>query len=199
MSVGPKVFPSPTVVGSTTIGSRTRTIPPRTRKVARARGQVAGVARVTSRAVIDPPPRVTARGWSTPPGLVPRSRARGPGVAGGRPAPARSRCRSGRSRRLAAPVWASSKWALAYSIRPGTSAGSAVPGVAPGVGPGVAPGPGVGLGPGVGVGTGPGGAPASAASSRRRASPSVAAQTTWRGEATTMRVNSGNADPVDCR
>ena len=41
--------------------------------------------------------------------------------------------------------------------------------------------------------------PSSAASRRRSASPSDSAQTTWRGDATTMRVNSGNADPVDCR
>ena len=65
-------------------------------------------------------------------------------------------------------------------------------------GPGVAPGPGVGPGPGLGLGGGCG-FPASAASSRRRASPRVAAQTTWRGEASTIRVKAGNAEPVDWR
>jgi hypothetical protein len=74
--------------------------------------------------------------------------------------------------------------------------GAAVP-----LGRGVGVEPGAGVGPGVGVGVGDGaGAPlSSAASSRRSASPRVSAQTTWRGDATTMRVNSGNADPVDCR
>ena len=70
-----------------------------------------------------------------------------------------------------------------------------------GAGVGLVPGPGEALSVAdVVPGPGGGGAPASRreqqASGRR---PAVALQTTWRGEATTMRMNSGNAEPVDCR
>ena len=68
MSDGPIELPMPTVVGSATIGSRTTTIPPRRRNVARAIGQVAGVARVTRSAASSARPRVMGRGWSMPPG-----------------------------------------------------------------------------------------------------------------------------------
>ena len=92
---------------------------------------------------------------------------------------------------------------LAYSISPGMSVGRPDGGLAvgllPGPGVGVGEAPGRGVGPGVGLGVGFGDAPASAASRSRSADPSESDQTTCRGEATTIRLNSGNAEPVDWR
>jgi hypothetical protein len=81
--------------------------------------------------------------------------------------------------------------------------GTLEPGVAvgpmEGVGVGLVPGPGVALGGGLVPGPGGGDPPASRASSCVRASLRVALQTTWRGDATTIRTNWGNAEPVDWR
>ena len=168
------------VSAATTIGRTKRTMPPRSRNVASASGQVAGVASVTSSAAAERhAPRLMAPGW-------PRARAPGATRSGGEDLQALERGLDQRDLVAVAGEVAVTQRGLgerevqvrvvdeARARRPAAGRSRRGRGRrrSAGRGAGVA---GVGVGRGVGPGDGLGASPASAASSRRSASPSESA------------------------
>ncbi len=188
-------WPMPTGVGSTRTGSASRTMPPRTMKAARPRTHVEGAAKHAASAVVSAAGRVTAPRWERPRGSV--VRAPGPDLEF-----AECRLHELDLVAVASEVAVAERRLCRLEVSVGvvdqtrTSVGSP----AGADGSGVADGPGAGEadGPGDGQGTArrrAGGSASSAASRSRRASPSEALQTTCRGDATTIRLELGNADP----